>query len=147
MCKRLCCFLFFTLAVFSQSLFADQPAPPALAPSPSMEAAASHPIPSQGESLLTKAQEPSYEHAFIKMILTLGGLLLLVFFTLWALRKLSHGRVGGFGSMKKIKVLEKRPLSPKTILYLLELDGKQVFVAESQLEVRAIFQPEDPDLD
>ena len=43
----------------------------------------------------------SYEHAFIKMILTLGGLLLLVFFTLWALRKLSHGRVGGFGSQKK----------------------------------------------
>ncbi len=91
-------------------------------------------------SLLTKAQDSSsYEHAFIKMILTLGGLLLLVFLTLWALRKLSHGRMGGFGSQKKIKIVEKRPLSPKTVLYLLELDGKEVFIAESQLEIKTLL--------
>ncbi len=90
-------------------------------------------------ALMSKAPESSYEHALIKMILTLGGLLLLVFLTLWILRKLSNGRMGGFGTPKKIKVLEKRPLSPKTVIYLLELNGKEVFVAESQLEVKTIF--------
>ncbi len=84
----------------------------------------------------------SYEHAFIKMILTLGGLLVLVFLTLWLLRKFSHGRLGGFASSKKIKILEKKPLSPKTILYLVELDGKQVFIAESQLEVKMLLSPQ-----
>ena len=81
------------------------------------------------------------------MILTLMGLLLLVFCTLWALRKLSHGKVGSFGSQKKIKILEKRPLSPKTVLYLLELDGKQVFIAESQLEVKTLLQQVEMDLE
>jgi flagellar protein FliO/FliZ len=87
----------------------------------------------------SKTQAPSYEHAFIKMLLTLGGLLFLVFATLWALRKLSHGRIGNFGAQKRIKLLEKRPLSPKTMLYLVEIDGKQVFVSESQLEVRSLL--------
>jgi flagellar biogenesis protein FliO len=84
----------------------------------------------------------SYEHAFIKMILTLAGLLVLVFLTLWLLRKFSQGRLGGFTSSKKIKILEKKPLSPKTILYLVELDGKQVFIAESQLEVKMLLSPQ-----
>ena len=105
-------------------------------------------MPAPEHALVSKSPESSYEHALIKMILTLGGLLLLVFLTLWVLRKLSHGRMGGFGSPKKIKVLEKRPLSPKTVIYLLELDGKEVFVAESQLEVKTIMtSSEDPEID
>jgi flagellar biogenesis protein FliO len=96
-------------------------------------------------ALVSKAPESSYENALIKMILTLGGLLLLVFLTLWILRKLSNGRMGGFGTAKKIKVLEKRPLSPKTVIYLLELNGKEVFVAESQLEVKTILSSCDID--
>ncbi len=83
---------------------------------------------------------PSYEHAFFKMLMTLGGLLLLVFLTIFALKKLSHGKIGGLGSQKKIKVLEKRPISPKSVLYLVEIDHKQVLIAESQFEVRKITE-------
>jgi flagellar protein FliO/FliZ len=81
------------------------------------------------------------------MILTLGGLLLLVFLTLWLLRKLTQGRIGSFGTQKKIKILEKRPLSHKTMLYLLELDGKQVFISESQLEVKSLLNLSEVELD
>ena len=118
------------VSLFFTPLFSETP-PPAPA---HVEAPAA-----PDSSFLSKAQDSSYEHAFIKMILTLGGLLLLVFLTLWALRKLSHGKMGGFGSQKKIKVLEKRPLSPKTVLYLLELDGKEIFIAESQLEIKSLL--------
>lgn len=80
----------------------------------------------------------NYEHAFIKMIATLVGLLALVFFTIWVLRKLSHGRLGSFGGQKAIQILEKKPLSPKSMLYLIEVSGKKVLIAESQLEVRTL---------
>jgi len=120
-------------------LFSETAPPPAPSITPIETPAAPE------HALVSKAPQSSYEHALIKMILTLGGLLLLVFLTLWVLRKLSNGRMGGFGTPKKIKVLEKRPLSPKTVIYLLELNGKEVFVAESQLEVKTILNSSDID--
>ena len=142
MSSKILSFLFFLLIPYLQPLFTAEPPLPLTQTEipPKVE-------PSALDTLITKSSDPSYEHAFIKMILTLIGLLALVFFTLWALRKLSHGKVGSFGSQKKIKILEKRPLSPKTVLYLLELDGKQVFIAESQLEVKTLLQPVELDLD
>lgn len=80
----------------------------------------------------------SYETAFIKTIVVLVGLLVLVILTIWMFRKISHGRFRGLNMMKSIKVLEKRPLSPKSMLYLIEVSGKQVLLAESQLEVRNV---------
>ncbi|MES2199474.1 MAG: flagellar biosynthetic protein FliO [Chlamydiota bacterium] len=89
---------------------------------------------------------PSYEATFIKMLITLGGLLALVFLTIWILRKASNGRFGSMGTHKKIIVLEKKPLSPKTLLYLIELDGKKILISESQLEVRTISHPIEEDM-
>ncbi|MES2345567.1 MAG: flagellar biosynthetic protein FliO [Chlamydiota bacterium] len=80
----------------------------------------------------------SYEGAFVKMALTLGGLLVLIFLTIFVLRRLGRGRLGGNFSSRSIKVLERRALSPKSVLYLVEIGGKQVVIAESQLEVRRI---------
>lgn len=80
----------------------------------------------------------SYEAAFVKTIVVLVGLLVLVILTVWMFRKVSHGRLRGMNVLKSIKILEKRPLSPKSILYLIEVGGKQVLIAESQLEVRKI---------
>ncbi len=103
--------------------------------------------PSPMETFISKADNmPSYEATFIKMILTLGGLLALVFLTIWVLKKVSNGRFGSMGSQKKINILEKKPLSPKTLLYLIELDGKKILISESQLEVRTISHPFEEDL-
>src|SRR5438105_4225679 len=88
--------------------------------------------------LLIETPHDTFESSFVKMLLTLGGLLALIFLTLWILRRFSHGRIGGFGS-KKIKILEKRPLSPKSVLYLVEVDRKQVLLSESQFEVRPVL--------
>ena len=97
--------------------------------------------PSPVEQTVEKLADPSnYETTLFKMLLTLGGLLALVLLTVWALKKLSHGRLGGFGTQKKIMVLERKPISPKTTLYYLELEGKKILMAESQIEVRMISE-------
>ncbi|MGE0197484.1 MAG: flagellar biosynthetic protein FliO [Simkaniaceae bacterium] len=84
-----------------------------------------------------KATE-SYETAFIKTIVVLVGLLVLILLTVWMFKKISKGRFRSFNYLKSVKILEKRPLSPKSMLYLIEVGGKQVLIAESQFEVRTV---------
>lgn len=80
---------------------------------------------------------PSYESAFLKMFLTLIGLLVAIFFTVFILKRLSRARANQ--SHDTIKILEKRALSAKTMLYLIEIGDKQTLVAESQLEIKPIL--------
>jgi flagellar protein FliO/FliZ len=86
----------------------------------------------------------SYESAFIKMLVTLGGLILLVFLTIWILRRLGQGRFRGLGSQRSIEILEKRPLSAKSMLYIVQIGNKQVLISESQFDVRHIATLDDP---
>lgn len=80
----------------------------------------------------------SYEKTFVKMIFTLVALIAFIILTFWFLRRISQARMGQFSGSKRIKVLERRPISPKSVLYLVEIGGKKVLVAESHLEVRKI---------
>ena len=89
----------------------------------------------------------SYETAFIKTIVVLVGLLILILLTVWMFKKLSRGRLRSFNYLKSVKILEKRPLSPKSMLYLIEVGGKQVLISESQFEVRAITALDDLNTD
>lgn len=81
---------------------------------------------------------PSYEGAFIKMFLTLLALLVVIFFSIWGLKRLARGRVKSSGPGRSIELLEKKAISPKTVLYVIEVGGRQIVLAESQLEVKAI---------
>lgn len=90
----------------------------------------------------------SYKGAFVKMMATLLGLIALIVISVWMLRRISHGRLKQMNYGRSIKILERRPLSAKTILYLVEISGKKVVVAESHLEVNKIttadhLSPED----
>ncbi len=84
---------------------------------------------------------PGYEGAFLKMFLALIALIVGIFFTVWLLKKLTQGKWSG-GSNKAIKIIEKRPLSPKTMLYIIDVDGQQSVIAESQLEVKHLMNLE-----
>lgn len=94
------------------------------------------PLSADREHLTTTTE--SYEGAFFKTILVLVGLLILVVLTIWMFKKISNGRFRSFNYLKTIKVIEKRPLSPKSMLYLVEVAGKQILISESQLEVRTL---------
>lgn len=81
--------------------------------------------------------------SFVKMFLSLIVLILLMFTTYWFLRRIIQARLQKNQADASIHILEKRPLSPKTMLYLLEVEGKKVLIAESQLEVRRLEEIRD----
>ena len=85
----------------------------------------------------------SYQAAFVKMILTLVALIFLIFLSVWMLRRIARGRLKQHNYGRGIKILERRPLSAKSLLYLIEVNGKKIVIAESQLEVRPIATVDD----
>ena len=86
----------------------------------------------------TDAAPGDYGASFIKMFLTMITLVLLFGLTIWFLKRLVRMRLEKGTGEQMIHVLEKKMLSPKTMLYVVELDGKKILLAESQLEIRNI---------
>ncbi len=82
--------------------------------------------------------QPQYKPSFLKMFLILVALLALIFLTFWIFKRLMRVRLLHANHTKSIKILEKRAISPKSILYLVEIEGKKVVISESTLEVRKI---------
>lgn len=96
-------------------------------------------LPMENPEPFENVEQPvSYQGAFVKMMLTLFALIVFIIISVWLLRRISHGRMKQMNYGKMIKIIERRPLSAKSILYLIEVGGKKVLVSESQLEVRAI---------
>jgi flagellar biogenesis protein FliO len=77
-----------------------------------------------------------YGFALLKLLLSLVFVAILLWFTLWFLRRLIRYRFEKSGGVQTIKVLEKKMISPKTMLYFVEVNGEKILLAESQLEVR-----------
>lgn len=75
---------------------------------------------------------------FIKMMLTFAVLILLLFGTYWFIRRLVQMRLQKGVGKASIQILEKRMISAKTMLYLIEVENKKVLLAESQLEIKRI---------
>lgn len=124
--------------LFSLNVFAQELTPPQTQPEEYQEPS------SQEENLLNQTGEPvSYKTAFTKMMLSLLVLIVLIVISVWMLRRISHGRMKQLNTGRSIKIIERRPLSAKSILYLIEVNGKKVVIAESQLEVRAITTAEE----
>jgi len=92
------------------------------------------------QEISTQEVMQGYEGAFFKMFATLIALLLGIFGAVWALKKLSQGRLSASNNSRSIKVLERRALSHKTVLYLIEADGKKALIAESQLEIKRLIE-------
>lgn len=99
----------------------------------------------QGELIASAASEtipatptPDLGIAFIKMLMTFAALILLLLGTYWVIRRFFQQRMLKGGSHQEIHILEKKMLSPKTILYLVEVENKKILVAESHLEIKRI---------
>jgi flagellar protein FliO/FliZ len=93
----------------------------------------------QQETAPTQNQPEEYGSAFVKMLIALAALFVIVIFVVWLLKSFARGRFSRVSS-RHIEIIERRSLSPKSILYLVEVDGARILVAESQLEVRSLYQ-------
>lgn len=76
--------------------------------------------------------------AFTKMFLTLAALVILLLVSYWFLRRLMQNRSQRGNVDASIQILEKRMISPKTMLYLIEVDQKKILIAESHLEIKRL---------
>jgi flagellar biogenesis protein FliO len=76
--------------------------------------------------------------AFAKMIFSLLILVLLLLLTYWFVRKLIQQRLQRGGATAEIQVIEKKMISSKTILYLVEVNKKKILLAESHLELKRL---------
>lgn len=72
---------------------------------------------------------------FFYMLLMLGLLIGLVMFTTWFLKRMLYSRIESANASSSIKVLEKRSLSQRTHLYLIEYEGKNMVIAETPTHV------------
>ena len=73
-----------------------------------------------------------------KIFISLVILTCLMVATLWLIRRIIQGRTRVANATQMIQILEKRTLSPKTMLYVVSIDGEKHLVAESQVEIRSL---------
>lgn len=77
---------------------------------------------------------------FLSMLTTLGLLISLILLIAWFLKRMVNSRQEQVNTTSIIKIIERRSLSPKSVIYLLEVEGKSLVVAESQNGVTFLSQ-------
>lgn len=88
-------------------------------------------VASQFTEYLDAPQEFNYWHEFFRMMLILGIILGVVLILAWILKGYLNKRVTHVNQQHRIKVLERRNLSQKSMLYLIEVEGQQMLIADS----------------
>jgi flagellar biogenesis protein FliO len=68
---------------------------------------------------------------FMNMLTTLGIIVVIILMATWFLKRMVSGKIQQLNTTSLVKVIERRILSPKTSLYLLDIEGKGVILAES----------------
>lgn len=91
------------------------------------------PLPPELQVPLKKEQEkPSrFFSEFINMLITLGAIVAFLFALSWAVRRMTNMRMMQGSTTGEIQVLDKAVISPRSTVYLLEVKGKGIAVAES----------------
>lgn len=76
--------------------------------------------------------------SFAKMMATFFLLIVLCIATYFLIKYLVQFRLSRGVGGSDIHILEKKMLSPKTMLYLVEVENKKVLLAESQIEIKKL---------
>jgi flagellar biogenesis protein FliO len=90
--------------------------------------------------------EVDYGAALVRMLISLAVCIGLLVLTVWFLRRMMQAKFQRANKEQTIHVLEKRMISPKSALYLIELEGKRILVAESQFEIKMKFLNEEKEV-
>lgn len=133
---------FIALIAICSSMYGEQVFEEVVNAPPPTELPAPHQMPVEDP---LPAPHDSLSRALTKMLLTLLALIVLFGISYYLLKRVGRSRQKGMNNMKAIKIRERRPISPKTTLYLIELAGKEILLSESQLEVRHLSTYEWPD--
>ena len=75
--------------------------------------------------------EGQFWRSFINMLASLGLIVALILIAGWFFKRVLHTRIEQLNTTSAIKIVDRRTLTPKTTIYLLNIDGKQLAIAES----------------
>lgn len=97
------------------------------------------------QSKVKNMPESDFEGKFMQMIWFLGGIIAFMLLASWFVKKMSRNRIEQLNAQSSIKVLESRVLSTRSSIYLLEIMGKGILVAESHSGINMISIPLEKD--
>ncbi len=80
---------------------------------------------------LEQEQPSRFFSEFIRMLITLGTIVAFLFILSWVVRRMTNMRMMQGSTTGEIQVLDKAVISPRSTVYLLEVKGKGIAVAES----------------
>ncbi len=139
------------LGIAQHDLHADTtPTPPTTLEAPQVTPPGIKPAPSDEEPYFPlQIEEPSPQSnkflvEFLNMLATLGFIIALILIVAWFLKRFVNARLEQVNASSSIQVIEKRGLSPKSMLYLLRVENKTILVAESQHGVTALTEFDTP---
>lgn len=149
--------LFLILGVLSAALSAEESSP-TNEPQPTQQVEKSLPArTSQAETLeppsWSTSDDTGMGHFFSElthMLLALGAIVGFMFAVAWVLKRLLNTRMRQMNTTSLIKILERRSLTPKCAVYLLEICGKGIVIAEFPNGVKRLAEidlPPDSDLE
>jgi len=96
--------------------------------------------PSWMENGFDKPSESRFVHEFVKMLLALGFILVLIFVGAWVFKRLVSQKLYQANMSSSIKVVERRALSPKASVYLLDIEGRGVLIGETATEITRLAE-------
>lgn len=79
----------------------------------------------------SEASTDDFQSKFVHMLFLLGLLIAFMLLASWLIKRLMKSRLNQINTTSSIKVLETRPLSPKSTVYLLDIMGEGIVIAES----------------
>ena len=95
--------------------------------------------------------DDNFMREFLNMLATLGLLIALILSVTWVLKRMLNTRIQQMNSKSVIKILERRSLTPKSAIYLLDIQGKGFIIAESHSGITTLgtmeLQAEDAERD
>ncbi len=134
-------------ALFLAPLFGE--GPPEQETTPQTPQTSQTPPPFEEYKDLEDQGEDRFTRDLMQMLASLGLLLAVVLIGTWFLKRMMHSRLKQLNTTSEIKIIEHRALTPKTSIYLLEIRGKGIVMAESVNGVTALadFIPSESDVE
>lgn len=90
--------------------------------------------------VMQEEQDYSFQDQILKMLFALAMVVGLILLATWLMRRLSKNRMQYGNHAHHIKVIERRPIAPKTTLYLLDILGRGVVIADAPGGVRTLYE-------
>ncbi|MBA3958500.1 MAG: flagellar biosynthetic protein FliO [Parachlamydiaceae bacterium] len=77
---------------------------------------------------------------FFKMMMMLGFIIAFLFLIMWFIKRLLNTRIEQLNTSSYIKIIERRSLTPKTALYVVDVLDKRLILGESQNGINVLSE-------